>query len=337
LVGGGSHYVQFPDPAYSIWPGPNPVYDTEMLRFRYSSLVTPGSVFDYDMERQERQLIKQDGVRKYDPEKFQTERVFAISADSVLVPIIVAYKTEMLKKDGSNPLMLEGYGAYGISSDPHFSSVNISLMDRGFVYAIAQVRGGGEMGRWWYDDGKLLNKKNTFSDFISCAEYLIANGYTSSSKLAIVGGSAGGILVGAAVNKRPELFRVAVAGSPFVDVLNTMLDPTIPLTVTEYEEWGNPNDSAYYFYIKGYSPYENVGAQAYPAMFITGGLNDPRVAYWEPSKWAARLRALKTGNNPLLLKINMGEGHFGVSGRYSRLKDIAQQYAFCLDEMGIKK
>ncbi len=331
------HYIEFPDPAYDIWAASNPVYDTTAFRFNYSSLVTPSSVFDYDMRGRERTLVKQSKINNYEPADYKTERLWAKAPDGIPVPIVVAYKTALFKNDGSNPMMLEGYGAYGIPSDPHFSVTNVSLLDRGFVYGIAQVRGGGEMGRWWYEDGKLLKKKNTFTDFVACAEYLIDNRYTSKDRLAIIGGSAGGILIGAVVNMRPDLFRVAFAGSPFVDVLNTMLDPTIPLTVTEYDEWGNPNDSAFYFYIKSYAPYENVEAKAYPAMFLIGGLNDPRVAYWEPTKWAAKLRSMKTDTNPLLLRVYMGEGHFGVSGRYAQLKEQSQVYSYCLDVLGIAK
>jgi len=331
------HYVDFPDPAYSIWAAQNPVYETGVFRFNYSSLVTPSSVFDYDMGNRNRVLVKQNKVNNYVPGEYKTERLFTKASDGISIPIVVAYKTRLFKGNGTNPMMLEGYGAYGIPSDPYFSSTNVSLLDRGFVYAIAQVRGGGEMGRWWYEDGKLLHKRNTFTDFISCTEYLTANKYTSKDKLAIIGGSAGGLLIGSVVNMRPDLFRVAVAASPFVDVLNTMLDPTIPLTVTEYEEWGNPHDSANYFYMKSYSPYDNVEAKTYPAMLIIGGLNDPRVAYWEPTKWAAKLRALKTDNNPLLLLVHMGEGHFGVSGRYAKLKEEAFIYSYCLDVMGMAK
>jgi oligopeptidase B len=285
------------------------------------------------MDSQKLNLVKRNEVNGYDPEDYKMERIFAKASDGISVPIVLVYKKELFRGNGSNPGFLEGYGAYGISSDAEFSSSRISLLNRGFVYAIAQVRGGSEMGRWWYDQGKLLNKKNTFTDFIACAEYLIAQKYTSKEKLAIIGGSAGGLLIGAVTNMRPDLFKVVIAEVPFVDILNTMLDPSIPLTVTEYEEWGNPHDSSYYYYMKSYSPYDNVKATAYPAMLVTGGLNDPRVGYWEPTKWVSRLRATKTDSNDLLLKINMGEGHFGVSGRYAELKDVAFDYAFCLDEM----
>ncbi len=330
-------HIEFPDPAYSIYQAQNPNYDTNLLRFRYSSLVTPISTYDYDMSGQKLELVKQNEVKGYDQAQYKMERVFATASDGIKVPIALVYKKDLFRGDGSNPAMLEGYGAYGISSDPYFSSSALSLINRGFVYAIAQIRGGEEMGRWWYDQGKLMNKKNTFTDFISCAEHLIREKYTSSNHLAIVGGSAGGLLIGAVTTMRPDLFKVVIAQVPFVDILNTMLDPSIPLTVTEYEEWGNPHDSAAYFYIKSYSPYDNTRETAYPAMLVTGGLNDPRVGYWEPTKWVAKMRALKTDKNDLLLKINMGEGHFGVSGRYAELKDIAFDYAFCLDEMGIKK
>jgi oligopeptidase B len=337
LAGDQRHYIDFPDQAYSIWAAQNPVFETSEFRFNYASMVTPSSVFDYDMQSRERKLVKQNQVNNYNSADYKTERLWAKASDGVSVPIVVAYKTALFKGDGSNPMMLEGYGAYGIPSDPHFSSVNLSLLNRGFVYAMAQVRGGGELGRWWYEDGKLLKKKSTFTDFIACAEHLVKNGYTSNDKLAIIGGSAGGILVGAAVNMNPELFRVAVAVSPFVDVLNTMLDPTIPLTVIEYDEWGNPQDSTFYFYMKDYSPYDNVAAKNYPAMLIIGGLNDPRVAYWEPTKWAANLRAHKTDTNPLLLKVFMGEGHFGVSGRYAQLKEQSFIFSYCLDILGMAK
>jgi oligopeptidase B len=334
---GNDHYAVLPDPAYSIYPGPNPIYDTSKLRFRYSSLVTPNSVYDYDMDTRNLELIKQNEIKGYDKANFQMERLFAGASDGAQIPIVLVYRKDHFHADGSNPLYLEGYGAYGISSDADFSSSRISLLDRGVVYAIGQIRGGSELGRWWYDQGKLFNKKNTFTDFITCAEYLIDKKYTSKTGLVIAGGSAGGLLIGAVTNMRPDLFKVVVAQVPFVDMLNTMLDPTIPLTVTEYEEWGNPNDSAYYFYMKSYSPYDNVEKKAYPAMLVTGGLNDPRVGYWEPTKWVAKLRAKKTDSNILLLKINMGEGHFGVSGRYAGLKDVAFEYAFCLDQLGIKQ
>lgn len=328
------HYVDFPEPVYTFWRSRNPDFNTEILRFSYTSLVTPRSVYDYNMNSKERELKKQyEVLGGYEPSNYQSERIFAEAADGTKVPISIVYK-KGLTKDGNNPLYLYGYGSYGASMEPNFNSNRLSLLDRGFVYAIAHIRGGGEMGRYWYDQGKLLNKMNTFTDFIACAEHLIAGKYTSPEKLAIGGGSAGGLLMGAVTNLRPDLFKAVVAKVPFVDVINTMLDASIPLTVIEYEEWGNPNEKEYFDYIKTYSPYDNVEAKAYPNLLITAGLNDPRVQYWEPAKWTAKLRALKTDHNRLLLKTNMGAGHGGASGRYNRLKDIAFEYAFVLDVLG---
>lgn len=330
-------YVSFDEPVYTYYPARNPEYNTSQLRFTYTSLVTPRSVYDYDMMAKSRELKKQyEVLGGYDPSQYSSERIYAKAADGTKVPISLVYKKGM-SHNGANPLFLYGYGAYGISSDPTFSSNRLSLLDRGFIYAIAHVRGGGEMGRPWYDDGKLMHKKNTFSDFIACAEHLVAEKYTSSEKLVINGGSAGGLLVGAAVTMRPELFGVVVAKVPFVDVINTMLDESIPLTVIEFEEWGNPKDKSYYNYMKSYSPYDNVTARKYPAMLITAGLNDPRVGYWEPAKFAAKLRAVKQDDNVLLLKVNMGAGHGGASGRYDYLKEIALDYAFVLDQLGLVK
>ncbi|OYD13931.1 oligopeptidase B [candidate division WOR-3 bacterium JGI_Cruoil_03_44_89] len=331
-----SHYVEFPEPIYTILPGRNRDFNTNLLRFNYASLVTPVSVFDYDMNKRTRELKKQYEVPGYDPSLYQSERIFARAPDGTMIPISLVYKKEVVK-DGSNPLFLYGYGAYGSSVDPCFYSNRLSLLDRGFVCAIAHIRGGGEMGRYWYDEGKLLNKKNTFTDFIACAEHLIAEKYTSSDKLIIGSGSAGGLLVGAVTNMRPDLFKAVIADVPFVDVLNTMLDPSLPLTVAEYEEWGNPNDKEYYDYIKSYSPYDNVEPKDYPNMLIITGLNDTRVSYWEAAKLTAKLRALKTDKNLLLLKTNMGAGHGGVSGRYNYLRDVAFKYAFILDLFGIRR
>ena len=331
------HYVDFPEPVYTYWRSRNPDFNTNMLRFNYTSLVTPRSVFDYNMDTKTRELKKQyEVLGGYDPSLYQSERIFAKASDGTMVPLSLVYRKGMVK-DGNNPLLLHGYGSYGISQEPTFSSNRLSLLDRGFVYAMAHVRGGGEMGRYWYEDGKLLKKKNTFTDFIACAEHLIAEKYTSSNKLVIYGGSAGGLLMGAVTNMRPDLFKAVIADVPFVDALNTMLDPSIPLTVIEYEEWGNPNEEEYYDYMKSYSPYDNVEAKDYPNMLITAGLNDPRVQYWEPAKWTAKLRALKTDKNILLLKTKMGEGHMGASGRYDYLKDIAFEYAFIFDLFGIEK
>jgi len=322
------HYIEFPEPAYSAGLTGNLEYRTDTLRFAYTSLITPPSVFDYNMDTRERELKKQTEVLGgYDPSLYASERIFAAAGDGVAVPISVVYRKDTAL-DGTSPMLLYGYGSYGMTMDPGFSSDRLSLLDRGFVYAIAHIRGGGELGKPWHDDGKLLRKKNTFSDFIACAEHLIARHYTAADRLTILGGSAGGLLVGAVLNLRPELFHAAIAKVPFVDVVNTMLDPSLPLTIPEYEEWGNPEDKQYYDYIRSYSPYDNVEAKPYPALLITGGLNDPRVSYWEPAKWAARLRALKTNGNVLLLKTNMGAGHFGPSGRYDRLRETAFDYAF---------
>ena len=337
FASGEIHKVKFPEPVYTVWPGSNPDYNSRLLRFSYTSLVTPRSVYDYDMKTRERELKKQREVLGgYDPDMYQSERIFTIADDGARIPVSIVYR-KGIKMDGSNPLYLYGYGAYGMSMDPYFSSSRISLLDRGFIYAIAHIRGGGEMGRPWYDDGKLLKKKNTFTDFIAVAEDLIAKKYTSSDKLVISGASAGGLLIGATVNMRPDLFKVVVADVPFVDLMNTMLDPNLPLTVIEYEEWGNPNEKEYFDYMFSYSPYDNIKAKDYPNMFITAGLNDTRVQYWEPAKWTAKLRAMKTDSNRLLLKTNMGAGHGGVSGRYDWIKEVALEYAFILDVLGIEK
>ena len=276
---------------------------------------------------------KQTEVAGYDPSRYRSERFFATAPDGTRVPVSVVYRLP-LERNGSSPLLLQGYGSYGLSFDPGFSSNLLSLLDRGYVGAIAHVRGGEEMGRAWYDGGKLLNKRNTFTDFIAAAEHLVAEGYTSPDRLAINGGSAGGLLMGAATNLRPDLFRAVIAEVPFVDVVNTMLDATLPLTVIEYDEWGNPNDPTYYEYIRSYSPYDNIASRDYPHMLVTAGLNDPRVAYWEPAKWTARLRARKTDRNRLLLRTNMGAGHGGASGRYDYLREVAFKYAFLLDVIG---
>ena len=328
---GSSYYIDFPEPVYSAGGTGNAEYNTTVLRFAYTSLITSHSVFDFDMETRQRELKKQYEVRGgYDSSKYRSERVFAKAADGAEVPISLVYAAEC-QLDGSNPLLLYGYGAYGASMDPGFNSDRFSLIDRGFVYAIAHIRGGEELGKTWHDDGKLTKKKNTFTDFIACAEHLIAEGFTAKDRLAVIGGSAGGLLMGAVVNMRPDLFRLVVAKVPFVDNLNTGLDPTLPLTIAEYEEWGNPvEDPAAYAYIKSYSPYENVERKAYPAMLVSGGLNDPRVSYWEPAKWVAKLRAFKRNDQVLLLKTDMGSGHFGPSGRYARIREVAFDYAFLL-------
>ncbi len=330
------HYIEFDEAAYSVGGAHNPDFEGSVLRFHYSSLVTPSSVFDYDMDARSRELKKQKEVLGgYDPAEYQTERLFAMAGDGTKIPISLVYKRGM-QKNGKSPLYLYGYGSYGVTIDPGFNSNRLSLLDRGFVFAIAHIRGGGALGRGWYDDGKLFTKKNTFTDFITCAEHLITENYTSRQRLVISGGSAGGLLMGAVMNMRPDLFHAVVAKVPFVDVVNTMLDASIPLTVIEYEEWGNPNEADFYEYIKDYSPYDNVEAKNCPNILITAGLNDPRVQYWEPAKWTAKLRAVKTDDNLLLLKTNMGAGHGGASGRYDHLKEIAFEYAFLFDRLGME-
>lgn len=328
LRSGQERGIEFPETAYSLGWGENPEYRTTLLRFTYESMVTPFSVYDYEMASGTRELKKRTEIRGgYQPEAYQTERVYAVASDGKQIPITLAYARNV-PKDGVNPLLLQAYGSYGINSDPHFSVPALSLLDRGFVVATAHVRGGAELGRGWFEDGRKLHKRNTFTDFIACAEYLIAQRYTSREKLAATGGSAGGLLMGAIANMRPDLFHAIVARVPFVDVVTTMLDPSIPLTTGEYDQWGNPEEKIYYDYMKSYSPYDNVQAQAYPNMLVTTGLNDPRVAYWEPAKWVAKLRALKTDQNLLLLKTEMGTGHGGPSGRYERYREIAMVYAF---------
>ncbi len=330
-----THYVTFPEEVYTLWGGPNPDFRSKLLRFTYTSLVTPKSVYDYDMDSRERTLKKQDEVLGgYDPSLYVTRRLWATAEDSAKIPMSMVYRKGM-RRDGKNNLYLYGYGSYGATIDPYFSSVRLSLLDRGFIYIIAHVRGGGYLGRGWYEDGKFLHKRNTFTDFIACAEYLIQEKYTNPDQLVIAGGSAGGLLMGAVTNMRPNLFKVVVAQVPFVDVVNTMLDETIPLTVIEFEEWGNPKKKQFYDYMISYSPYDNVAAKAYPNMLITTSLNDPRVAYWEPAKWTAKLRAMKTDQNQLLLKINMNAGHGGASGRYEYLKEIAFNYTFIFDVLGL--
>lgn len=337
LGSGNFHYVDFPEPVYSFEAASNPEFDSDVVRFTYNSLVTPKSVFDYNMKDHSRELMKEYEVRGgYDRSQYASERIFATASDGVKVPISLVYK-KGIKRDGSDPLLLYAYGSYGYSIEPSFSSNRLSLLDRGVIFAIAHIRGGDEMGRQWYDDGKLLKKKNTFTDYIACAEHLIAEKYTSADRLAAFGGSAGGLLMGAVVNMRPDLFQVVFASVPFVDVINTMLDETIPLTVIEFDEWGNPKNKEYYDYMLSYSPYDQTKAQDYPHMLIDAGLNDPRVGYWEPAKWVAKLRSMKTDNNDLVFKIEMGAGHMGASGRYDYLKDIAFEYAFILDHLGIKE
>ena len=337
LATGEEHPITFPEPTYTVSEGSNPEFNTTTLRFSYSSLITPQSVFDYDMETQQRELKKETEVLGgYDRTQYKSEWLMATAKDGTQIPISIVYK-QGIKKDGKNPLFLTGYGSYGYSYPASFSSTRLSLLDRGVVFAIAHIRGGTEMGRQWYEDGKFLYKKNTFTDFIVCAEYLIEQQWTSSYTIAISGGSAGGLLMGAVVNMRPDLFKVVVADVPFVDVVTTMLDTSLPLTVLEWEEWGNPNDKVYYDYMKSYSPYDNVEAKDYPDILITTGLNDSRVQYWEPAKWTAKLRELKTDSNILLLKTNMGAGHGGASGRYESLKELAFEYAFVFECLSLAR
>jgi oligopeptidase B len=334
---GQEHTIDFPEPVYTASPGSNPEYNTSTLRFGFTSLVTPSSVYDYDMNTRQRTLKKQTEVLGgYDPSQYATERTWARAQDGTMVPVSLVYKKPLVR-DGSRPMLLYAYGSYGSSTDPTFSIANLSLLDRGVVYAIAHIRGGQEMGRSWYDQGKMMNKRNTFTDFIAVAEHLVNERFTSRERLGIRGGSAGGLLMGAVANMRPDLFKVVIADVPFVDVINTMLDASIPLTAGEWEQWGNPQNEEHYRYMLSYSPYDNVEAKSYPTMLVTTGLNDPRVAYWEPAKWVARLRATKTGDNLLLLRTNMGAGHGGSSGRYDALRETAFRYAFLLHHLGVRE
>ncbi|HET9430690.1 MAG TPA: S9 family peptidase, partial [Chitinophagaceae bacterium] len=337
ISSGSEHYLDFGEPAYAAYVGANPEYKSTTLRYNYTSLTTPNSVFDYDMSSKEKKLMKEQPVLGgFKKEDYQTERVYATSRDGVKIPVSIVYK-KGTGKDGSAPLLLYGYGSYGSSMDAYFNSNILSLLNRGFIYAIAHVRGGQEMGRQWYEDGKMMKKKNTFTDFIDCAEFLIKEKYTSKGHLYAMGGSAGGLLMGAVANMAPELWNGIVAQVPFVDVVTTMSDPSIPLTTNEYDEWGNPENRESYFYMKSYSPYDNVEKKAYPNMLVMTGLHDSQVQYFEPAKWVARLRAMKTGDNLLLLKTNMEAGHGGASGRFDYLKDISLQYAFFLALEGIGK
>jgi oligopeptidase B len=334
--GGGDHYITFDEPAYVARIDENPEFDTNKLRFTYGSLTTPSSTYEYDMSAKARTLLKRTKVGGgYDPANYRTERIYATARDGKRVPVSILYRNGF-KKNGSAPLFLYAYGSYGSNSEANFNSSVISLVDRGFVYAIAHIRGGQELGRDWYEGGKLLNKKNTFTDYIDVAEHLIAQKYADRNNVFGYGGSAGGLLIGAVINMRPDLFKGVVAAVPFVDVITTMLDATIPLTTFEYDEWGNPADRQYYDYMLSYSPYDNVEAKAYPHLLVTTGLHDSQVQYWEPAKWVARLRAKKTGDQRLLLHTNMDAGHGGASGRFRRQKETALMYAFVLDLAGKK-
>ena len=328
MNGGEEHYLDFGEEVYTANISYNPSFDTEQLRFSYSSLTTPQSTFDYNMSVREKTLLKQQEiVGGFNPDEYMAKRLYAPAPDGKQIPISLVYR-KGVNLNGYTPLLLYGYGSYGYTIDPTFSVARISLLDRGFVYAIAHIRGGQTLGREWYDDGKLLNKRNTFSDFIACAEYLIAEKYTDAGHLCAMGGSAGGLLMGAVVNMRPELFQAVIAQVPFVDVVTTMNDKSIPLTTGEYDEWGNPDDETYYQYMMSYSPYDNVAAQSYPNMLVTTGLHDSQVQYWEPAKWVAKLRELKTGDNLLLLHTNMDAGHGGASGRFEQYRETALEYAF---------
>lgn len=336
LTAGTTETVSFPDPSYTMSYGGNVNYDTDKVRYNYSSLVRPNSTFDYNMTAKTSQLLKEDEVvGGYNADNYVSERIFATAPDGTKVPISLVYK-KGLKKNGNNPTLLYGYGSYSIPTEPNFSPNRLSLLDRGFVYAIAHIRGSSDMGEQWYQDGKLMKKKNTFTDFIACAEELIAQKYTSTPKLGILGGSAGGLLMGAVTNMRPDLFGAVIAKVPFVDMMNTMLDPNLPLTVIEYEEWGNPNEKEAFEYMLSYSPNNNIKAVAYPHILATAGLNDPRVSYWEPAKWVQLIREVKTNDSYVIFKTNMGAGHGGSSGRYDYLKDIALDYAFLMEMLNVK-
>lgn len=334
---GDEHYLDFGEETYDAWISTNPEFETDVLRYGYTSLTTPSSTIDYNMGTKEKTVMKQQEVLgEFNKDNYEAKRLWATAKDGTKVPISLVYRKDMLNK-GKNPLWLSAYGSYGSSSDVYFSSVRLSLLDRGFVVATAHVRGGQEMGRYWYEDGKLLKKKNTFTDFNSCAEHLVAEGYAAKDKVFAWGGSAGGLLMGAIINMQPELYRGVIAAVPFVDVVTTMLDESIPLTTGEFDEWGNPKNKEYYDYMLSYSPYDNVKAQKYPALLVTTGLHDSQVQYWEPAKWVAKLRDMKTDDNPLLLQTNMDFGHGGASGRFERLKEVALEYAFVLDLVGINE
>ena len=335
VSGGDVKTIAFPEPVYSAGLGGNPEYDAVTLRYSYTSLNRPSTLYEYNIITGETVKLKEQEIPSgFNPDDYSVERIWATAPDGIQVPMAVVYK-KGLKKEGGNPALLYSYGSYGYSSDVYFSSAMFSLIDRGFVYAIAQIRGGSDLGEQWYEDGKLLHKKNTFTDFIACSEKLINDGYTSADKLAAMGGSAGGLLMGAVANMRPDLYQTIVAQVPFVDVINTMLDETLPLTTGEYEEWGNPNEEEYYHYILSYSPYDNIKAQDYPNILVTGGINDSQVLFHEPAKYVAKLRSLKTDDNILLLHMNMDSGHGGATGRYEGIKDTAFEFAFILNRVGI--
>jgi len=337
LSSGTSHRIELPEPVYALFLDENRQFETAALRYRYQSFVTPETVYDYDMATRDRKLLKRTEVLGgYDPSRYKSERLHATASDGTRIPISIVYR-KGLRKEGRGPLLLMGYGSYGSSMSATFDSNRASLLDRGVSFAIAHIRGGGEMGKKWHDDGRMMSKKNTFSDFIAAAESLIAQKYTSKERLVIEGRSAGGLLMGAVTNMRPDLFAAVVSRVPFVDVINTMLDASLPLTVGEFEEWGNPQVREHHDYIKSYSPYDNIAAKDYPAMLVKTSLRDSQVMYWEPAKYVARLRAMKTDKNPLLFKINMAGGHGGSSGRYDKLRETAFDYAFILTQLGIDR
>ncbi|WP_409559652.1 S9 family peptidase [Flavobacterium sp.] len=336
--GKGEYYLPFEIETYTAYTSTNVDFDTEILRYGYQSMATPSSVIDFNMKTKEKTIMKEQQVLggKFDKNNYTEERVWATAQDGTKVPISIVYR-KGIKKDGNNPFLLYAYGSYGSSMDPYFSSIRLSLLDRGFIYGIAHIRGGEDLGREWYENGKLLKKKNTFTDFIDCSKYVIEQQYTSEKHLYAEGGSAGGLLMGAIINMAPNLYNGVIAQVPFVDVVTTMLDDSIPLTTGEYDEWGNPNDKKYYDYMLSYSPYDNVVKQKYPNLLITTGLHDSQVQYWEPAKWVAKLRTLKIGDSQLFLDTNMETGHGGASGRFEAIKEVAKEYTFLLDLEGIKK
>jgi oligopeptidase B len=331
---GEEHYIDFKEDAYMAYTSTNLDFKTDNIRLGFTSLTTPNTVFEYDMNTKAFTTLKETEVLgDFDKNNYTSERIYVTARDGAQVPVSLVYHKDT-PIDGSAPCLLYGYGSYGASMDPYFSSSRLSLLDRGFVYAIGHIRGGQEMGRGWYEDGKLLNKKNTFNDFVDCGRHLVDNSYAAPDNLFAMGGSAGGLLMGAIVNQAPELWKGIISAVPFVDVVTTMLDESIPLTTGEYDEWGNPNDETYYNYIKSYSPYDNIEAKDYPSMLITTGYHDSQVQYFEPAKYVAKLRELKTDDNPLLFHINMDAGHGGQSGRFRRFKETAMEYAFFLDLAG---
>jgi oligopeptidase B len=337
LVDQSDHYIDFDEESYVVFSSTNKIFDSTVLRFLYTSMTIPSSTFDYDMTTRERILLKMTEVGGgFYPDDYISERLWATVRDDTKVPISIVYHKNT-KRDGNSPLLLYGYGSYGSNMEPYFNSTGLSLLNRGFIYAVAHIRGGSEMGRYWYEEGKLLKKKNTFFDFIDCADYLVEQNYTNPSKLFALGGSAGGLLVGAVANMRPDLFKGILASVPWVDVVTTMLDESIPLTTSEFDEWGNPKDKEYYHYMLSYSPYDNVETKDYPALYVTTGLHDSQVQYFEPAKWVAKLRELKTDNNLILLDVDMESGHGGTTGRFKRYKRTARQYAFLMTQLGIWK